>query len=183
MRFLLGLLFGMIPEVLYFTLFLTISKNIKEKRLKLFGLLCIAYIICLLLQRCVILYYMLLIALIFISMKFLYKKKVQIVDIFLIGVSYLWLAILSFILMKFVNEDMSNYMFVYVIQRILLFIPFIFKNNFNKIYKKYYKLWNRNDKEKRPIKSITLRNVSLILLNGIIFFLNINIIQIINFSK
>lgn len=183
MRFLLGILLGMIPEVLYFTLFLTYTKNIREKRIKLFGLLCIAYIICLLLQRCVIAYYILLIILMYLAMKFLYKKKVQIIDVFIIGISYLWLAILSYILMNFVSQDMSNYMLIYLIQRILLFLPFLFKKHFNKFYKKYYKLWNRNDKEKRPIKSITLRNISLILLNAVIFFLNINIIEIVNFSK
>lgn len=183
MRFLLGLLLGMLPEVLYFTMFLTYTKNIREKRIKLFGLLCIAYIICLLLQRCVIAYYMLLIVLMYLAMKILYNKKVQIIDVFIIGISYLWLAILSYILMNFVKQDMSNYMLIYLIQRILLFVPFLFKAYFNKIYKKYYKLWNRNDKEKRPIKSITLRNISLILLNAVIFFLNINIIEIVNFSK
>ena len=116
-------------------------------------------------------------------MKIVYKVRTQIIDIFMIGVSYLWLSILSFILMYFTNKDLSNYAIIYFIQRILLFLPFIFKNKFNILYKKYYKLWNRNDNEKRPIKSITLRNISLILLNSIIFFLNIIIIDIINFIK
>lgn len=183
MYYLVSILFGLIPEVLYFTLFITYTKNIKEKRIKLFLLISIAYFLCMICQRFIIIYYVMLMTLIYFSMKILYKNKTQIIDIFVIGISYFWLAILSFVLMKFVNKDFSNYYIVLLIQKILLFIPFIFKNKFNILYKKYCRLWNRNDKEKRPIKSITLRNLSLILLNSIIFFLNIIIINIINFQK
>ena len=82
-------------------------------------------------------------------------------------------------MLTLLKEDTSNYYYLYVIDRFLLFMPFIFKNKFNVIYKKYCNLWNRNDKEKRPIKSITLRNISLILLNSFIFIANITIINII----
>ena len=178
MYYVLSVLLGLIPEVLYFTLFISYTKNIK-----LFLLISVAYFACMLIQEYQIICYILFIILIYLILKLLYKNKTQIIDIFMIGVSYLWLSILSFILMHFTNKDLSNYAIIYFIQRILLFLPFIFKNKFNILYKKYYKLWNRNDNEKRPIKSITLRNISLILLNSIIFFLNIIIIDIINFIK
>ena len=183
MYYLVSILFGLIPETIYFVLFLSITKGIKEKRIKLFLLISISYFLCMLLQRFIIIYYILFIALIYGSIKLLYRQKTQIIDVFIIGIAYLWLSILSFILMNFVNKDFSNYYLILFIQKILLFIPFIFKNKFNIIYKKYCKLWNRNDKEKRPIKSITLRNISLVLLNSVIFFLNIIIINIINFQK
>ena len=178
MKFLLTILLGMLPEVLYFTLFISYTKNIKEKRIKLFLLISIFYLLCITTIKYQVIYYMIFVLSIFIILKILYKKKAQIIDVFIVGVAYLWLSILSFVLMHFTNKDLSNYAIIYIIQRILLFIPFIFKNKFNTLYKRYYKLWNRNDKEKRPIKSITLRNVSLILLNGVIFFLNIIIINI-----
>ena len=114
-------------------------------------------------------------------MKFLYKDKIQIIDVFIISLAYLWLMLLSLILINFAKRDFSNYAIMYIIQRILLFIPFIFKNKFYIIYKKYCSLWNRNDKEKRPIKSITLRNISLILLNVFIFLMSITFINIMNF--
>jgi len=180
---LLSILLGLIPEVLYFTLFLTYTKNLKEKRIKLFFLIGIVYFLCILIQHWQILFYILLIVLIYLSLKLLYKSKVQIIDIFVISVAYLWLAILSFILIFFVKADYSNYAVISIIDRILLFSVFIFRHKFNTIYKKYCKLWNRNDKEKRPIKSITLRNISLILLNSFIFFLNIAIINIMNFIQ
>lgn len=183
MRIILSIVLGMLPEVLYYVLFISITKNIKEKRIKLFILISIAYFLCILIQRWQILFYILWIALTYIALKLTYKKKAQIIDIFIVSLAYFWMMLLSSILMPFINKDMSNYMMIYGLQRILLFVPFIFKNKFNKIYKKYCKLWNRNDKEKRPIKSITLRNSSLILLNVFIFLMNISISNIINFSK
>lgn len=181
MYYVLSVLLGLIPDVLYFTLFITITKNIKVKRKKLFILIGIAYFICMILQKNIIMYYILFIALIYFSMKILYKEKTQIIDIFIIGISYLWLSILSFILMNFVKRDLSNYYIILLIQKIMIFLPFLFKSKFYSLYKTYYKLWNRDDNENRPIKSITLRNISLILLNSVIFFLNIIIINIINF--
>ncbi len=183
MYYILSILLGLIPEVLYFTLFITYTKNIKEKRIKLFLLISIAYFLCILIIQYQVIFYMLFVVLIYIILKLLYKNKVQIIDIFIISIAYLWMLILSFALMIFVKKDLSNYMFIYTIQRILLFFPFIFKNKFNMIYKKYYKLWNRNDKETRPIKSITLRNISLILLNIFIFGMSIMFINIMNFLK
>lgn len=183
MYYLVSILFGLIPEVLYFTLFITYTKNIKEKRIKLFLLLSILYFLCMLLQRFIIIYYIIFIFFAYLILKLLYKNQAQIIDIFIASISYLWLSILSLILMNFVNKDFSNYYIILLIQKILLFMPFLFKNKFNILYKKYCKLWNRNDNEKRPIKSITLRNLSLILLNSFIFLLNITIINIINFQK
>lgn len=183
MRFLMSFILGMLPEVLYFTLILTRTKSIKEKRILLFLLIAISYCLCILVQNFKILFYILLIVLIYISLKLVYKKKVQIIDVFIISTSYLWVAILSILLLVFLNKDNSNYWLLYSLDRLFLFIPLIFSKQFNKLYKKYCGLWNRNDKENRPIKSITLRNISLILLNGFIFLLNISIINIINVYK
>lgn len=183
MYYLVSILFGLIPEVLYFTLFITYTKNIKEKRIKLFLLIGIAYFICISITQYYVLCDIVYIVSIYFILKLLYKNKAQIIDIFVIMISYFWILFLSFILMKFANKNLSNYMMLYFIQRILLFIPFIFKNKFNTIYKKYCKLWNRNNKEKRFIKSITLRNISLILLNILIFTLDIILKNIIEFIK
>ena len=174
----ISILLGLIPEVLFFTLFITYTKGIKEKRVKLFLLISIAYILCMFIQRYKIFYYMLFVILIYWIMKFLYKKKTQIIDIFIISLSFSYIYIISYLLFLFINNDMSNYYILYLIDRILLFIPFIFKNKFNKLYKIYYKFWNRNDNEKRPIKSITLRNISLVFINLLIFFIDIYLLKI-----
>lgn len=177
-QIILSIFLGLIPEVLYFTLFITYTKNIKEKRIKLFLLISLAYILCMFIQRYKIFYYVLFIVLIYLIMKVLYKKKTQIIDVFVILISFTYLYLLSYILFLFIKDDLSNYYILYTLDRIILFIPFILNKEFNKLYKNYCKLWNRNDNEKRPIKSITLRNISLIIMNISIFILNIAIINI-----
>lgn len=183
MRLLLSILLGLLPEVFYYTLFISYTKNIKDKKILLFILISISYCLCIFIQRWQLAYYMTLIVSIYIIIKLLYKRKVQIIDIFIISLMFLWATILSALMLIFLKTDNSNYWMLYILDRIFLFIPFIFKNKFNLVYKKYCKLWNRNDKEKRPIKSITLRNISLIILNIFIFCLNIAIINLIEFFK
>lgn len=183
MYYILSILFGVIPDVLYFTLFFIFTKNIKEKRIKLFFLVSIFYFICLIIKKWILIGYLFFMVSMYFILKLLYKDKTQIIDVFIIGIAYLWQTILSAILLIFLKRDLSNYYFLYIINLILMFIPFILYKNFNLFYKKYCKFWNRNDAEKRPIKSITLRNISLILLNSLILILNMTIINIINFYK
>ena len=143
----------------------------------------LAYVLCVLISQYKILYYVAFIFISYLAMKLIYKEKVQIIDIFVFSICLMYLTLISFICSLFTKEDMSNYYIMLVINRITLIIPFVFKNKFNVLYNKYKSLWNRNDKIKRPIKSITLRNVSLILLNSFIFITNLAIISIINSIK
>lgn len=170
---LLSILLGMIPEGLFFTLFLIYTKNLKDKRIKLFLLISLAYILCMFINRYKIIYYIFFIIFIYIILKYLYKNKTQIIDIFVISIIYLYLTLISVICFSFVKEELNNYWIAMIINRLMLIIPFIFKNKFNFWYKRYCGLWNRNDKVKKPIKSITLRNISLIILNFLIFIINI----------
>lgn len=183
MYYLISIILGLIPEVLYFTLFISYTKNLKEKRLKLFLLISIAYFLCMLIQQYTLSYYLLLVVLMYLSSKLLYKDKVQIIDFFVFSISTIYLTVLSYICFLFLRDDMSNYWLLYAIDRVFLIFIFIFKNKFNVLYKKYCKLWNRNDKENRPIKSITLRNISLIIINLAIILMNILAMSIINFLK
>lgn len=183
MYYLISIILGLIPEVLYFTLFLIYTKDLKEKRIKLFFLISIAYVLTVFIKQYILIYYLSFIILVYFILKLLYKNKTQIIDIFVISISTIYLTILSYICFLFLNNDMSNYWLLYICDRIFLIFIFIFKNKFNILYKNYCKLWNRNDKEKRPIKSITLRNISLIVINFAIILMNILAISIINFLK
>lgn len=183
LQILISILFGLIPEVLFFTLFITCAKGIKKKRIKLFLLMSIAYIICMFIKTYKISYYILFVILTYIIIKILYKNKVQIIDVFIISIAFIYISLLSFICSLLLNYEYTNltlYYFLYVIDRIFLFLPFIVKDKFNSLYKLYCKLWNRNDNEKRPIKSLTLRNLSLVIINISIFLGNIYLISIIN---
>jgi hypothetical protein len=173
----ISIILGLLPEVLYFTLFLIYTKNIKEKRLRLGILIAVAYAICMFIQRYEIIYYVGFVSLVYLILKLLYKNKVQIIDIFVFSISTLYLTSLSYISFIFLNKDLSNYFILLFASRIFLFIPFLFKSKFNILYKKYCGLWNRNDNAKRPIKSITLRNISLVIINLLIFIINIFILK------
>ena len=175
---LLTIFIGMLPEVLYFTIFIKYAKDIKEKKTKFFLCMTLVYVLCILISQYKTLYYVAFIFLTYLVLKLLYKNKAQITDIFLVCLAYMYLALNAFVLQFLLKEDMSNYYFITIINRITLFLPFIFKNKFNMLYDKYKSLWNRNDKIKRPIKSITLRNISIICLNVFIFIANLFLINI-----
>lgn len=179
----LSIFLGLIPEVLYFTLFITYCKNIKEKRIRLFLFISLAYVLCMFIQKYKIFYYVLFIALIYWIMKIVYKEKTQIIDVFVISISLIYITLISYFCFNFLNDDLSNYYLLMFIARVILYLPFLFKKYFNIIYKKYCKLWNRNAEEIRPIKSITLRNISLITINIAIFFMNLYAISVINFIE
>lgn len=176
----MSLLLGMLPEVLFFTLFLVYTKNIKERKVELFMLIVLTYILCIMVSRHKALYYVCYIAFIYIALKLLYKEKMQIIDVFVINIALIYVAFISAICFMFVRDNYIIYYVMLVLNRILLFVPFIFRNKFEILYKKYCSLWNRNKDIKRPIKSITLRNISLIALNIFIFVCDVVCLYILN---
>ncbi len=175
MIYILSLFLGLIPEVLYFSLAMIYTKKINEKRIRLFLFISLAYILCIMIIPYELLFYVIFIFIIYFILKILYKEKTQIIDIFVITYFTFYLTLLSFLICFYytVENSLKMYIILYIINRILLFSIFIFKDKFYILYQRYKKYWNRNDNEKRPIKSITLRNISLILLNIIIFIMNI----------
>ena len=183
MYYSISILLGLVPEVLFLTLFLSYTKNLKDKRIMLFLCISISYFISMLIQQYKIIFYVLFIFLLYASLKIVYRKKTQIIDLFVASIPFMWISILSYLCFILLKDDMSNYYTLYIIDRIVLFIPLIFNKHYNKYYKIYCKMWNRNDNEKRPIKSITLRNISLIIINFAIVLMNLYAISIINFIK
>lgn len=175
MIYLISVFLGLIPEVLYFSLALIYTKNIKKKRIKLFLLIAIAYTLCIMIIKYELLFYVLFIFILYFILKILYKDETQIIDIFVITYFSFYLTLLSFLICFYYKygSTLEMYIILYIINRILLFSIFIFRHKFNKLYMNYKKYWNRNDNIKKPIKSITLRNISLIAINCIVFFMNI----------
>ncbi|MCI8481773.1 MAG: hypothetical protein HFJ27_01465 [Clostridia bacterium] len=178
-----SIILGLLPEVLFFTLYLTFTKNIKEKRVKLFFLITLAYVVCILVKRYEFIYYLVFVAVLYGILKILYKEKTQIIDVFIIMYAEIYLGIVSFLFSSLFEQDLSNYWFILGVNRIILFLPFLFKNKLHILYNQYCLLWNRNDNEKRRIKSITLRNISLIIINVAIFVMNIYLTSIFRFMK
>lgn len=165
---LISIILGLIPEVLYFVLLFKNLKDIKNKKILFFILVAIDYLILILLNNYILINYLVFTILFYIILKILYKDKTNIVDLFFILYSEIYLSLISFICFKFVTEDYSNYYLMLIINKILLFAIFLFNAKIKQFYIKYCRFWNRNDKENRPIKSITVRNISLIILNSFI---------------
>lgn len=154
---------GMLPEVIFFVVFLTTCKNINKKRIKLLLLNILNYIGVGALTTYSIYSYVFLIIFQFIIMKILYKEEVEYIDVFLISISHIYIFIIAIACYKLI----SNYYIAFIIDRILLFLPLLFKNKLTYLYQQYIKLWNRNENNK--IRSISLRNISLIGLNIFLF--------------
>ena len=168
-NFIVSLLLGMLPEVLYLTLFLIYCKDIKEKKLKLFCLLAIGYIALIMICQYQFIFYIAYIIYSYLILKWLYKAHISNLFICSIGLSYMTLiAMIGYALLN------SNYIVYYIVARILLYSIFIFKNKLNKLYNIYLECWNKGDNKR--IKSITLRNISLVILNILIIILNIGVV-------
>jgi hypothetical protein len=77
---------------------------------------------------------------------------------------------LSYALIYF---TIKQYVVALLISRILMFsFLMIFKNKIAKMYEKVYKLWNKHN-HKGKLKSLTVRNISVILFNLMFYIINI----------
>lgn len=159
--FIISLFLGVLPDILYYYLYLKEIKGIKTKKILFFILLCISYLLCVVLIPIQFYLYIISDLLIYFILKYLYKSQIN--DIFVVITLELYMIIISaisFIIFK-------NYYIAFVIYRVLMFVPLIFKNKLRKIYNSYNKLWNRHN-YKNKLKSITVRNISLVILNVLI---------------
>lgn len=172
-NFIISLFLGMLPEVLFLTLFIIFSGNKKDKRLKLFIYLMIGYILLVMVCRYQLIFYIAYIIYSYLVVRKLYKAHIS--DLFINSIGYVYLTLMSFLCFKLI----PNYWIALVINRIMLFIPFIFRKYFNKFYLKYKSLWNVNKNAK--IKSITLRNISLLTINLLIVIMNFMMVIAINY--
>lgn len=169
---------GQIPEALYFALFMIFAKKLKTKRTLFIILMVVEYVLLLNIAPFSTIPKIIYIALSYVIMKMLYKSKTQIIDIFLLILAVIILGFVSVPLL-FLNNVINNIYITCLISKIILFILlFTFKNELNKFYEIYYHHWNRNDKEKRKIKSLTVRNISVVAFNITFYLTNIIAIYI-----
>lgn len=171
----LSLLLGILPQSLYFMLFITNIKEIRNKRFLFLIIISIILSLLVLIVQYNIYLYLTIIPLIYRIMKALYGKKTQIIDIFIISASYGLLSLISYLCSNIYKNNYSLYWIAYCVNNIILFSTLIPIKWYRKLYRQYIKLWNR--KEGNKIKSITVRNTSLILLNIFIVILDVFIIK------
>ena len=158
-NFVLSLFLGMLPEVLFFTLFIHTFK--KDKNVKgLFVFIFALYFIVLKIEKFDFHLYLLFDVILYLFMKIRYKSQIN--DIFIIITMELYLLIISIIPYFLID----NYILSFIINRLLLFSIFIKKEKLIKIYEKYSVFWNRHKANK--VKSITIRNTTVLTVNILI---------------
>lgn len=172
-RFIMSILLGFLPDVLYYFLMIKNIKNIKNRRILFFILLFLSYILCIMLIKHQFYLYIISDLIMFLILKFLYNSKIT--DFFLIVVLEMYIMLVSLLCFKFIGD----YFLAYIINRIIIFIPLIFKKKLNQIYVKYNILWNRHNKSKE-LKSITLRNISIVLFNMLIVLIYFILVYILS---
>lgn len=166
---------GAIPEVIYFTLFLIFTKKLKDKKILLFLSMLAEYIFLKLFINFDVLFQIIYTFMTFMILKMLYKEKAIITDIFAFTFSSIILIAVSFISYITTMSIFNNYMLAYIFNRILLFVVlFLLRNKLNKWYIKFNSLWNR--KPKQRIRSLTVRNISIIIFNIMFFIINFGMI-------
>ena len=174
----LELLLGQIPEAIYFALFMIYAKNLKDKKFLFIALMTIEYVLLLNLVPYSIYPKIAYIVISYVIMKMLYKEKTQLIDVFVLVLSIIILGLTSVPLL-FLNNIINNIYIVCIISKIITFLLlFLIRNKLNIFYKLYYRHWNRNDKEKRKIKSLTVRNISVIAFNVMFYLTNVVIIYV-----
>lgn len=168
--FINSILLGSIFEIFFIWNMIIKIKEINNKKILLFMIVFLSYFISGIIVNFTYnnqyLCYIILNALIYLLSKIFFKNKFQIIDVFLIYYIIMTINFSCLILMKIFGY---NLLFLYF-NRILLILIIMFSNKIKNIYKKYIKYWNRKDGNK--VKSITLRNLSIISMNVLLYIIN-----------
>lgn len=162
-------------EVLFITMGMCYAKEIKEKKVMFYFCLLTCAIVCMSIISWQLWYYLAFIGFSYLIMRKLYKSHIS--DLFVFMIFFALVAITSYIAYIIAGYGVIGLIF----QRILMFSVFALRGKFNGWYKSYRKLWNRRDDNR--IKSITLRNISLIFLNAFIVFMNFFLIFLQQYSE
>lgn len=166
------LLLEKVCEAVYFSLFLIIGKNIKNKRLLLIGIMIFEYLALKHFIHFNVWFQLVYTFMSFVNLKVLYREKAQVTDIFLFMVASVILILLSVFTYMTALYTYKDYFISLVLNRLLLFgIILIFKNFIREKYKSFCSLWNRHNKPNK-IRSLTLRNISIIVFNLMFCFIN-----------
>ena len=161
---LISIILGMLPECLFYTYFWIMLKQLKNKRILLFILICIIYFSLIMIKRYEVLYYFLFGILMYLILKILYKEKTNFLDIFVFYASCTYIFFIS----CFCISIILNYQIAYIVNRILLLFPFIFYKQIISIYKKYMCTWNKETNISKYLRSITIRVGTIMLLSSFI---------------
>lgn len=172
----LQLFLGQVPEAIFIALFMIFVKNLKTKRVLFTLIMIVEYLLLMSLFVYNWMFHILYLVMTFIALKVLYKEKAQITDIFIFTIAYI-LIVISSALCYIISSN--NVIIGCIINRLLLFIPLLILNyKLNHIQNIYKKYWNRNDKIKKKIKSITFRSLNLVIFNLLFSIINFGMVYV-----
>lgn len=164
------ILFGVLPEVAMFSLFLTFAKGIKEKRFLLTLLMFIAYLGLKIAFSYSVYFNICYMFATYLILKLLYKGKAKITDIFTMSFTSILLIVLSCVTYYLI----PNYFLSMIVNRLLVLVMIILAKVYARdLYLKFNSCWNRNRLKPNKIKSLTLRNISIISFNIGIFVIDL----------
>lgn len=176
-------LLQLLPEAIYFSLFLIIGKNIKKKRTLFIAIMIFEYFALKYFIKLNIWFQIIYTFMSYVNLKVLYKEKAQITDIFLFAIVSIILIIVSILCGSLQIFFQVKYIILLILNRIILFLVlFLIKDKIRKVYSKYCSYWNRRT-DKIKIRSLTLRNISIIVFNLMFYIINIGLIYILITSK
>lgn len=156
---LIGNILASIFQPIYYCLFMTFTKNIKENRIKFILLTILDYIF---IQNIVhfrlgvnadLLYAIAF----YVNLKLLYKEKARVTDLITFIISDVFLGVISVLIYFVFKMNIFSLILVLIIP---IIIVVLLRNKLKTIDNFYNKYWNRHNK-KRKIKSITVRGFSL----------------------
>lgn len=163
-------------EPVYFSLFLIYGKDLKHKRLLLTLIMVFEYISLKEFIKFNVWFQFIYTFMTFVNLKVLYKEKAQITDIFLFAVASIVLIVISAIVFLVGRQLFESFYIAIFINRLLLFsFVLLFKDRIHSCYRKFCSLWNRHNSPK-VIKSLTLRNISVIVFNLMFYTINAGMI-------
>lgn len=172
-----------IPEPVYFSLFLIIGKNIKEKRLLLIGIMIVQYWLLMHIFPFNVWFQLIYTFMSFVNLKVLYKEKAQVTDLFLFATASIILIVISAFCYGTFYFTIKNYIIALIMNRVLMFITLYFgRNKIKDMYKKFCSLWNRHNNPNK-MRSLTLRNISIIIFNLMFWFINLGMIFFLTYLK
>lgn len=173
MEELILLILEKVLEAIYFAMFLIVGKNIKNKKLLFIGIMVFEYLMLKSFIRYSVYFQVAYTFMTYVNLKVLYKEKAQITDIFLFTVASFVLIGISAISYGVVYFTIRKYFVALILNRILLFLTLYLSRNFIKEkYKGFCSLWNRHNIP-NTIKSLTVRNLSVIIFNLMFWLINI----------
>lgn len=174
----LQLFVGQIPEAIFFALFMIYAKDLKDKRFLFTLLMVVEYLLTKYSFQFSWMFHITYMICVFLTLKILYKDKSQVTDIFILAIGYVILMISSILFsIPAMLNIIKNYTICVILNRIFLFILlFILNYKLVKIQNLYKKLWNRNDKVSKKMKSTTFRALNVVAFNTLFVVFNLGML-------